>query len=92
MFLAGGYKQLRSIQGLETAFVDLQYTGDLFTDFSKLAIDGQTVVAKVSRDINKKKIRGLIKRFGASTFKHTKEEREFFANEAKKKLIIYLSK
>ena len=92
MYLPQGYKQLRSVQGLETTFVDLQYTGDLFTDFSKLKIVNDSVVAGVSREINKKKISGLSKRFGNSLFKHTKDEREFFTKEAQKRLIAYFSK
>lgn len=92
MYLPNGYKELRAIQGLEIQFVDLQYTGDLFTDFSKLKIVNDSVVAGVSREINKKKIKGLSKRFGNSLFKHTKEEREFFTKEAQKRLIAYFSK
>jgi len=91
MYLPMGYKQLRSTQGLETSFVDLQYTGDLFTDSSKLKVVKDTVVASVSRDINAKKIEGLTKRFGAATFKHTDAEREFFKTEAQKRLVKYFS-
>ena len=36
MYLPGGYKEFRHVQGMETGFVNLQYSGDLFTDFTKL--------------------------------------------------------
>lgn len=91
MYLPGGYKELRAVQGMETAIVNLQYTGDLFTDFSKLSIEGNTVTGKVSRAINMDKIDGLTARFGQSTFKHTKQEREFFAQEVKNRLVKYLN-
>lgn len=91
MYLPNGYKELRQIQGMETAFVNLQYSGDLFQDFTKLSVEGDKVVVKVSREINKKKIEGLTKKYGPSTFKHSKEEREFFNKEVQKRLVNYLN-
>lgn len=91
MYLPGGYKELRQVQGYETAFVNLQYSGDLFTDYTKLYVQKDKVVAKVSREINRKKIDGLTEHFGPSTFKHTKEEREFFKKEIQKRLVNYFN-
>lgn len=91
MYLPGGYKELRHVQGMETGFVNLQYSGDLFTDFTKLTIVKDSVVAKTSREINKKKIEGLTKKYGQSLFKHSNEEREFFNKEVQKRLVNYLN-
>ena len=91
MYLAGGYKELRQVQGMETGFVNLQYNGDLFTDFTKLTVQKDSVVVKVSRGINEKKIDGLTKKYGSSTFKHSKEEREFLKKEVQKNLVSYLN-
>ena len=33
MFLPGGYKQLREIQGLQTSFIDLKYSGRFRADY-----------------------------------------------------------
>ena len=91
MYLPGGYKELRHVQGMETGFVNLQYSGDLFTDFTKLTIVKDSVVTKTSREINKKKIEGLTKKYGQSLFKHSNEEREFFNKEVQKRLVNYLN-
>jgi hypothetical protein len=91
MFLPFGYKQLRAIQGMETSFVNLTYSSDLRNDFaSKLAIEGDTVVLKLSRGINKGKVAWLSDKYGTETFKHTKEEKEFFKTETTKALTKYL--
>lgn len=90
MYLAGGYKQLRQVQGKETAFVNLQYSGLLFTDFSKLAVEKDTVVSKVGTKESSDKLKWLSDKYGKDTFKHTKEEREFFKKEVHKQFIKYL--
>lgn len=92
MYLAGGYKQLRQVQGKETSFVNLQYSGLLFTDFSKLAVQGDTVESKVGTKESADKLSWLSDKYGADTFHHTKEEKEFFKIEVQKKLIAYFSK
>lgn len=91
MYLPGGYKELRHVQGMETGFVNLQYSGDLFTDFTKLTIVKDSVVTKTSREINKDKIEGLTKKYGQSLFKHSNEELEFFNEEVQKRLVNYLN-
>ena len=90
MYLVGGYKQLRQVQGKETAFVNLQYSGLLFTDFSKLAVEKDTVVSKVGTKESSDKLKWLSDKYGKDTFKHTKEEREFFKKEVHKQFIKYL--
>ena len=89
MYLAGGYKQLKSIQGLESSFVNLTYRGDLRRGL-KLATEGNVVELKVI-GLNEKKVEGLTAKYGAETFKHTKEEKKFFKKEVQKKLIAYFS-
>lgn len=92
MYLAGGYKELRQVQGKETAFVNLQYSGLLFTDFSKLVVEGDTVIAKVGTKESADKLSWLSDKYGKETFKHTKEEKAFFVKETQRKLIEYLNK
>ncbi len=92
MYLPNGYKELRQIQGYESNFVNIQYTGDLFTDTSKLTIEKDSVTAKISRLLNQKKVKWLSDKYGKDTFKHTKKEREEFAINVQKELIKYLSK
>jgi hypothetical protein len=91
MYLPGGYKQLRQVQGMETSFVNLQYTGLLFTDFSKLVVTGTEVDLKVGTKESADKIQWLSDKYGKETFKHTKSEREFFKQEVTKKLTKYFS-
>lgn len=91
MYLSGGYKELRQVQGKETSFVNLQYSGLLFTDFTKLAVDGDTVVSKVGTKESADKLSWLSDKYGKDTFKHTKEEREFFKIEVQKRLVNYLN-
>lgn len=90
MYLNQGYKQLRQVQGYESGYVNLHYSGDLFTDTSGLKIDGESVVVKVSRKINQQKISGLSDKYGKATFKHTKQERKIFAEDVTKRLKKYL--
>ncbi len=90
MFLKNGYKELRAIQGYESSFVNLQYTGDLMTDFTKVKPIGEKVIVSVSRGINDKKIQGLENRYGRNVFRHTKEEKNRFTDSVTKALIKYL--
>lgn len=90
MYLTGGYKELKSIQGLESSFVNLTYRGDLRRGL-KLATEKDIVILKVA-GLNEKKVDGLTDKYGADTFKHTKEEKEFFKKEIQRKLIEYLTK
>lgn len=91
MYLGGGYKELRAIQGMETSFVNMQYTGDLFTDLTKLSIQGDSVVLRVSRKENIDKIKGLEKKYGTQLFRHSDEEVAEFVKKTEKELINYLT-
>jgi len=90
MYLKNGYKELRQLQGYESSFVNLQYTGDLMTDFTKVKPVGDKVIVSVSRGINDKKIQGIENRYGKSVFKHTKDERKKFTEKVTKALKKYL--
>lgn len=90
MFLKNGYKELRQLQGYESGFVNLQYTGDLMTDFTKVKAVGEKVIVSVSRGINDMKIQGLENRYGRNIFKHTKQEKKKFTDSVTKALIKYL--
>lgn len=82
MYLPNGYKQLKQIQGYESAFVNLTYSADLRRDFdTHLVVDGQRVVVKLTRVLNQLKAEGLTKKYGATLFRHTKQEVEFIKKE-----------
>lgn len=93
MYLAGGYRQLRQIQGKESSFVNFKYrtAGGLFTDFTKLKIEKDSVVSTVGSSLSSDKLKWLSAKYGKDTFQHTKEEREFFKKEIHKNLLKYLS-
>lgn len=67
MYIAEGYKGLRSVNGRQVGYVDLQYTGDLF---QSIQIVGQgdrpvlKIITKKEADISE----GLEKRFGKTIF------------------------
>jgi len=90
MFLPQGYKELKQVQGYESGFVNLQYSKDLRNDFSTgMKIKGDKVIAVVKRNINADKTEWLSKKYGAKTFHHTQEEKNFFAKEVSKELAHY---
>lgn len=92
MYLPQGYKELRQIQGYESNFVNLSYSRDLRKDFStKLSINNGVVVARVNRAINADKIQWLTAKYGAKTFQHTDDEKEFYAEEVAKKITEYFN-
>jgi len=92
MYLEDGYKELKQIQGYESGFVNLQYSKDLRNDFSTgMMIKGDKVIAVVKRGINADKTEWLSDKYGDKTFKHTEEEKTFFAKEVSKELANYFS-
>lgn len=92
MYFKDGYKGLRGAQGYRTDKVNITYTADLRNDFAtKLQIEGGDVVLRLSRVNNQKKAKGLREKYGASLWKHTEEERQFFATESRKATIKALS-
>jgi len=91
MYLSGGYKQLKSIQGMQSAFVNLSYSNDLRNDFAtKLAISGDSVVLRLSRKINISKVVWMREKYGKSLWKHTESERDFFETEVTAKLLKFI--
>lgn len=90
MYLKEGYKQLRQIQGMESGFVNLQYSKDLRNDFSTgLKIKGDKVISVVKRKVNDDKTDWLSDKYGAKTFNLTEKEKEFFIKETSKELANY---
>ncbi len=91
MYLSQGYKELRAIQGMESGYVNLHYSGFLFTDFTKLTTEEDSVVLKLSKGANVKKFDALTKKYGAETFRHTQKEKDEFAKGVLKALTKYLN-
>lgn len=83
----GGYKQIRSLDGSQTSFVDLTRSGELKSDFAKAAqrLGPFKYATGVRKDINSKKIEGNEKRFGG-IFQPTKKERGFHSEQVSKLL------
>jgi len=92
MYLPNGYKELRVLQGYESAFVNLTYSADLRRDFdTHLTVDKDSVVVKLTRGINQLKAEGLTKKYGATLFRHTKQEVDFIKEEVTKQIKEKLS-
>jgi hypothetical protein len=88
-----GWKGLRSAQGLETAVVNLNFTGDMRSDFSRpienlapFKVANNEYVFRFSRDMNNKKARGNEEHFKKTIFKLSKEERDLFFRVATREI------
>lgn len=76
MFLPGGYKQLRDIQGFQTSFIDLKYSGKFKEDY-KLRASGNKVVF-VLGSFRSQKLRFQHEiRFGAFLYANETEIKNF---------------
>lgn len=74
MFLEYGYKELRDIQGRETSFINMEYSGSLLLSYSLQANNNEVLIGFISE--KSKLIRKANeKRFGA-IFSATQEEKE----------------
>ena len=82
-----GWKGFRSTQGLNTAYVDLNNTGEMFKDFAKTNLPFLDRVVQLStnefastftKDINTKKASGNEEHFGKTIFELTQSERNDF--------------
>lgn len=92
MYLEDGYKELKSIQGYESSFVNLQYSSDLRNDISTgMQIKDDKVISKVKRGINADKTEWLSGKYGDKTFKHTEDEKSFFNKEVTAALAAYFN-
>lgn len=80
MYLQGGYKQLRSIQGLRTDIMNFKYRGALLGSYQS-ARDGSTVIQGFTDVKNSGKRKGLEKRFG-SVFRATATEIQLYSTES----------
>lgn len=77
--LTGGYKQLRELEGLQTGYVDLRFTGRLQSDFrTSLTPEGKGYVAGVKLKRNSDIIKGLEGRYGTRIFGASRSERKLF--------------
>lgn len=89
------YKSLKQVIGQESNFVNLEYTGDLKSDFSNRAdvvkVNNHEYVSGV-RDYNAKKIEGLEDHFGAPIFQHTTGEVNNFYDKATKEFNLLFKK
>ena len=81
--LKGGYKELRSLQGLQTSTVNLQYRDDLFRSVKIGTNKGDTVIGfvdgrglKGKADLQRKKAEGNEARFGKQIFTISKSEQK----------------
>jgi hypothetical protein len=72
-YLAGGYKELRNRTGRRIDFVNLQFTNDLFLDYTNapigtppkpIKISQHEYIVKLKREHNVKKVDGLQKKYG----------------------------
>lgn len=87
MILDGGYKQFRQIQGRESNFVNLNYGGDLFRDFStSLQKFSGAWVTGTKRKENSNKVEWLSDKYGEKTFGLQTETKKQFLSDLKKKI------
>lgn len=73
MFLSGGYKQLREVQGRESNFVNLEYTGSLMNDL-KVGTSASSVVIGFTSEAESKKRHALEKKYGKKIFSGSKDD------------------
>ena len=70
----GGYSEFRTLNGLQNAFVDLEFRGDLFRSIQIGELNGHFVLGYNSL-IQAKKAQGLELHFKKKIFEPTKEEK-----------------
>lgn len=86
MFLAGGYSELRSIQGRQTDFVDIKYSGSAERSIGIVKL-GESVLYGVRDLTESKKLHGQIERFG-DFLDLSETEKEFIKEEITTQAII----
>ena len=87
MYLRNGYRQLRSVQGLESSFVNLSYTADLRNDLTQHLVNtAGTFTSGVSSAMNAQKLGALKEKYGHDLFELNTAEREFFMTAVKQLL------
>lgn len=80
MYLAEGYRELRSIQGLRTDIMNFQYRGVLMGDY-QMGVDGVAILLGFTSAKESLKREGLEKRFG-SVFAPTPTEISKYKQQA----------
>lgn len=92
MYLPQGYKQLKQVQGMQSNYVNLQYSGALKQAFEgKLQRNAQQVTIGLVGKQNDKKLMALKAKYGTGIFKATPAERKLAAEALKKKILQTLS-
>lgn len=87
MYLQNGYRQLKSVQGLQASFVNLSYTTALRNDIAQsLTGTGQEYISGVSNTANAQKLNGLLEKYGNDLFALTEEEKNTFSVSVGKKI------
>lgn len=91
MYLKEGYKELREIQGLQTAKVDLQYSGDLL---DSVQLNSRADVPELGiYNSNEAKIADkLEKQYGKAIFSPATDEREQTIQAMKNEIKIVIDK
>lgn len=83
MYLPGGYRELRQIQGRQTSYVNLDYTGSLRTSLETSVQNNSVVLGIVSGSDsdNIAKRYGLEARYGKPIFSVSREEADLFVRK-----------
>lgn len=90
-YFGSGYKEFKSKIGRGDK-VNFRLFNDLQLDFANsLQKRGKQYIAGVKRDINSKKIEGLVERFGVCSFRFTEKEKELYLNILGKRLNKIMS-
>ena len=89
MYLPGGYKELRAVQGRPVNGVNLTYTGDLMASFKMMRGQNKILIGLDSEHESKKK-EGLEKRYGKFLYGTRQELLEYHTQtrEGVKKLSV----
>jgi hypothetical protein len=77
MYLPQGYKELREIQGLNVAYMDLSYSGRMVRDYQMQQV-ANAVLLGITTDRSSKIYQGLSNRFGEFYQPSTAETKLFF--------------
>lgn len=73
MYLETGYKQLREVQGRESSFVNLEYTGSMMNDY-KVGRDGNDIVVGFTNIEESKKRKANDERFDGPIFAASRDD------------------
>lgn len=80
MFVPTGYSGLRELQGRETGFVNVQYSGDLLLDYQQ-EVRKTEIVQGFTKRIESDKRKGLEKKYGKAIFGSNAEHIEAYKVE-----------